>query len=224
MEKLQLHWLLDHVWKTSPWLPEERTADVDAWKETWEGLEDEMYTWGTHTFIFPFGLCSVLLHRSCDHLLIKGQALWNWLLEGLSNQLHYSLQDYEQINTFAIKAQRAMPTTEEKFLPMFKMCRGGRNEPGHSGPPLPHPWLWYSWLITEVLLGGDTMTGFGDHYMVGEATPAHLLGEHKPSDGCLWESNSYKHLCDISGFLVFSALIMMTQIIQAKDHACWFSS
>lgn len=60
--------------------------------------------------------------------------------------------------------------------------------------------------------------------MVGEATPAHLLGEHKPIDGCLWESNSYKHPCDVSRFLVFSALIMMTQITQAKDHAVLFSS
>lgn len=149
MEKLQLHWLLDNVWKTSPWLPEERTEDLDAWKETWEGLGDEMCTWGIHTFIFPFGLCSVLLHRSCDHLLIKGQALWNWILEGPSNQLHYSLQAYEQMNTFAIKAQREMPTAEEKFLQMFKMCRGGRNEPRHYGPPPPHPWLWaLGWSLT----------------------------------------------------------------------------
>lgn len=77
----------------------------------------------------PFGWCSVSLHRSYDHFLIKGQALWNWILEGSSNQLHYSLQAFKQINTSAIRTWREMPTREEKFLLLFKMCQGGKNEP-----------------------------------------------------------------------------------------------
>lgn len=107
-----------------------------------EGLRDGMHVWGTHIPIFTFGLYSVLHQRSCGYFLKKGQALWNWILGGTNNQLHYSLQAYQQINLSALKMWREFPSKGENLVANWDLPDlGRRNVSRLCWLPPSHSWL-----------------------------------------------------------------------------------